>query len=115
MSDELTFADIAEELAFDKRNGIPLRTIKMTELERMHLIAHSTFNDRLHYMLVINHDGTCTETIYGLPIEIVQSTGQMDMFPENGQKLLPATNRTPEEKYRNELNEYRRKRDNNHD
>lgn len=105
----LTFADIAEELAFDKRNGIPLRTIKMTELERMHLIAHSTFNDRLHYQLFINHDGTCTETIYGLPIEIVQSTGQMDI-PFSGQPY-----RTPEERYREELEEYRRKRDNNHD
>lgn len=103
----LTFAVIAEELRHAKRNGIPVRTIKMTDSEYVHLITHSTWYDRLNYMVTINHDGTCTETIYGIPVEITQ---QLEI-PFSGQKLLPPPHRTPQEKYMDELREWKRLRD----
>lgn len=99
----LTFATICEELRHAKRNGIPVRTIKMTYDEQVHLISTSTFYDRLNYMVTINHDGTCTETIYGIPVEIVH-------FPDTQQKLFQ-DHRTPQEKYMDELREWKRLRD----
>lgn len=102
-SEPLTFADIAESIHYAKRNGVPLRAIKMTHEQRTHLIGTSTFYDRLNYQLIINHDGTCTETIYGLPVEIVH-------FPDAQQKLFP-DHRTPDQKYMDELREWKRLRD----
>lgn len=103
MPSETTFASICELIAYSRRNGVPLRTIKMSYDQLVHLISHSTFYDRLNFVITINHDGTCTETIYGLPLEIVH-------FPDKQQKLFP-DHRTPSEKHRDELEEYRRKRD----
>lgn len=110
-SEPLTFAGICESIAYSRRNGVPLRSIKMSYDQLVHLISHSTFYDRLNFVITINHDGTCTETIYGLPIEIVQSTGQMGIPFSGQQKLLPAPHRTPQEKYMDELREWKRLRD----
>lgn len=104
-----TFAGICESIAYSRRNGVPLRTIKMSYDQLVHLISHSTYYDRLNFVITINHDGTCTETIYGIPIELIETQGEFGFVSG---KWTPRTeHRTPEQKYMDELREWKRLRD----